>query len=181
MADGSGPRIEPTTAADWDDETRALVEGSGGLNIFRTLAHHPKLMKRWLVFGNHVLAKSTLSDRDRELVILRTGWRCQSVYEFGQHTIIGGRAGVTDDEIRRIASDVLDDEWADADRTLLQATDELIDDKTISDGTWAALTAGWSTQQVMDVVFAVGQYTLVSMALNTFGVELDDGVPGFPT
>ena len=53
------------------------------LNIFATLAHHPKLLKRWLVFGNHVLAKSTLPARDRELLILRTGWRCRRAVRVG--------------------------------------------------------------------------------------------------
>ena len=181
MADGDRPRIEPTTADDWDDETRALVDGAGGLNIFTTLAHHPKLLKRWLVFGNHVLSKSTLPDRERELVILRTGWRCGSEYEFGQHTIIGGRVGLSADEITRLTAEPIDDQWSAEDRLVLQAVDELVDDKRIGDATWAALTPTWSTQQLMDIVFAVGQYVLVSMALNSFGVQLDDGVPGFPS
>jgi alkylhydroperoxidase family enzyme len=180
MADGSGPRVQPTTEDDWDDETRTLVQSAGGLNIFTTLANHPKLMKRWLVFGNHVLSKSSLDARDRELLILRTGWRCHSEYEFGQHTIIGERIGLTGDEIERLTADVLDDGWSASDRTLIRAVDELVDDKRIGDDTWAALNEGWSLQQVMDLVFTVGQYVLVSMALNSFGVELDDGVPGFP-
>jgi len=46
--------------------------------------------------------------------------------------------------------------------------------------TWAALSAKYDDQQMLDVVFTVGQYTLVSMALNTFGVQLDDGIAGFP-
>ena len=102
---GTPPRLAPTTEADWDDETRALLDALGRLNIFTTLAHHPKLLKRWLVFGGHVLAKSTLPDRERELLILRVGWRCGSEYEFGQHTVIGRRLGLTDDEIRRLATD----------------------------------------------------------------------------
>ena len=60
MPDPEQPRVAPTTAADWDEETAALIAASGGLNIFTTLAHHPKLLKRWLVFGGHVLAKSSL-------------------------------------------------------------------------------------------------------------------------
>ena len=70
--------------------------------------------------------------------------------------------------------------WSDADRTLLRATDELCNDAFISDATWAALRSSWSEQQVVDLIFTVGQYNLVSMALNSLGVQLDDGVPGFP-
>src|SRR5262249_26102945 len=76
------PRLAPKPRDEWDDETRALI-GDNSLNIFATLAHHPKLMKRWMVFGSHVLAKNTLPARDRELLILRTGWNCGSPYEWG--------------------------------------------------------------------------------------------------
>jgi 4-carboxymuconolactone decarboxylase len=69
--------------------------------------------------------------------------------------------------------------WAPFDATLLRATDELHKDAFISDATWAALSQRYNTQQLMDVVFTVGQYNLVSMALNTFGVQLDKGVKGF--
>lgn len=177
MADG--PRLAPRPEEDWDDETRALIEAGQPLNIFTTLAHHPKLLKRWLVFGGHVLGKSTLPDRERELVILRTGWRCGSEYEFGQHTVIGAFAGLTDDEVRRLAAEGTDG-WSEDDAVLVTAVDELVADHTLSDETWAALVERWETQQVIDLVFAVGQYVLVSTALRTFGVELDEGVPGWP-
>jgi 4-carboxymuconolactone decarboxylase len=174
------PRLPPLDPATLDDETRSIVP-DGSLNIFRTLAHHPKLLKRWLVFGNHVLAKSTLPARERELVILRTGWDCASEYEFGQHTVIARREGITDDEIRAITRPLDDHDWTDAERSLLRAADELHHDQCVTDSTWAALGQHWSEQQILDLVFAVGQYTLVSMALNTLGVERDAGVPGFPS
>ena len=78
------PLIAPLPASEWNEELPTMTGPSGApLNIFGTLAHHPKLLKRWLVFGNHVLAESTLPARDRELLILRTGWRCRSPYEWG--------------------------------------------------------------------------------------------------
>lgn len=174
------PRLAPLDPATLDAETQRLVP-PGALNIFRTLAHHPKLLKRWSVFGNHVLSKSTLPARAREIVILRIGWRCRAEYEFGQHTEIGLRSGLTDDEVAALTKPVDDHEWAAGDRTLIVAADELHDDQCISEATWGALTADWSDQQVLDVIFAVGQYTLVSMALNSCGVQREDGVPGFPT
>lgn len=173
------PRIEPTTEQDWDEETLRLLDGVGRLNIFTTLAHHPKLLKRWLVFGAHVLAKSTLPPRERELLILRVGWRCGSEYEFGQHTLIGAHEGLTPDEIRRLATAGTKG-WSTDDATLVVAADELVADQRLGDATWAALSSTWSTEQVMDLVFAVGQYVLTCMALNSFEVQRDAGVPGFP-
>lgn len=173
------PRLEPVDPETLDEETGRIVP-PGALNIFRTLAHHPKLLKRWLVFGNHVLAKSTLPERERELVILRVGWRCAAEYEFGQHTLIGRDAGITDDEVVALTRPLDEHPWSDADRNLLTAVDELHADQCITDRTWSSLQERWDDQQVLDLIFTAGQYTLVSMALNSCGVQLDDGVPGFP-
>jgi alkylhydroperoxidase family enzyme len=180
------PRVAPLADDEMDAETRALLGATSGdlrrgpiLNIFRTIAHHPKLLKRWLVFGAHVLAKSTLPPRERELAILRIGWRCGSEYEWGQHVAIGRESGLSDDEIRRVAKGPGAPGWNAFDAAILRAVDELHDDSFLSDASWNALTARWSTEQVIDFIFAVGQYTLVSMALNSLGVQLDAGVEGF--
>ena len=180
----STPRVAPLPRAEWDDETREILEATamGGrvLNIFQTLARHPKLLKRWLVFGNHVLIKSTLSPRERELLILRTGWNCRSEYEWGQHAAIAKQIGLTDAEIERVTRGPDAAGWDSFEATLLRAADELHRDSCVGDATWAALAARYGTQQLMDVVFTVGQYTLVSMALRSFGVQLDEGIAGFP-
>ena len=179
------PRVHPLAESEWDDKAREVLEGlrrSGGkvLNIFATLAHHPSLMKRWLVFGNHVLGKQTLSPRCRELVILRIGWLCQSEYEWGQHAAISRGIGISDEEIERVAEGPDAPDWDPFEATLLRAVDELHEDAMIGDVTWRALSERYSTQELMDLVFTVGQYNLVSMALNTFGVQLDDDIEGFP-
>lgn len=179
----SSPRVAPLADSECEGEAAELLQRAAQngrvLNIFRTLAHHPKLMRRWTVFGNHVLSKSTLEPRDRELVILRIGWLCKSEYEWGQHVLIGLRSGLTAEDIRRIQEGPDAPGWDRFDAVLLQATDELHRDAIISDATWKELAERYDTKQLMDLVFAVGQYTLVSMALNTFGVQRDEGVPGF--
>ena len=164
-------------------EARDLLAATSlgpAVNIFRTLAQYPKLMKRWLVFANHVLFKSSLPARDRELVILRTGWLCRAEYEWGQHVLIGKAVGITEEEIERITSGPDAAGWSPFDTALLRAADELHADYGMRDETWNELAERYSTEQLMDLVFAIGQYTLVSMALNAFGVQLDPGVEGFP-
>jgi alkylhydroperoxidase family enzyme len=174
------PRLSPLGNEQLDAETRDLLGPGADLNIFRTLAHHPKLLKRWLVFGNHVLAKSTLPPRERELVILRMGWLCRAEYEWGQHVVIGRAAGLGDDEIRRIAAGP-DEGWDVRDRALLQACDELHAHSFVSDATWTALSAHYDAKQLLDILFTIGQYTLVSMVLNSLGVQPEPGLPRFPT
>lgn len=174
------PRVEPLDPSEFDPEIRDMFGDGPVLNIFRTLARHPKLMKRWLVFGNHILAKSSLGARERELVILRTGWNCRAEYEWAQHVAIARDSGVLDEEIRRVADGPDAPGWDDRDRALLRAADELHADQFVGNATWQALSEHYDTQALMDLVFTIGQYTLVSMALNSLGVQLEEGAARFP-
>ena len=180
------PRLKPLDEAAWDDEIRPRLEAGRAandgrvLNIFSTLARHPKLLKRWLVFGSHVLAKSTLPARERELAILRIGWLCQAEYEWGQHVVIGRRSGLSDEEIERVTEGAEARGWTPLEAAVLRAVDELHEDAMIADPTWQVLSEHWDERQCIDLIFAVGQYNLVSMALNSLGVCRDPGVPGFP-
>ncbi len=180
------PRIPPLEDSDWSDDAREVLGPMAErsqrplLNIFRTLGHHPKLLKRWLVFGNHVLAHSTLPPRERELVILRIGWLCRAEYEFAQHRAIALASGVSEEEVARVCDGPEAAGWSPLEAALLRATDELHADAFVSDATWKELEAHLDRLQVMDLVFTVGQYNLVSMALNSFGVQLEPGAEGFP-
>jgi len=178
------PRIPPVSLADADPDTRQLLErlsrlrgdDAAVLNVFGTIANHPTLMREWLRFATYALTKSTLDPRTRELAVLRVGWRCDAPYEWGQHVVVGRAVGLTDDDVRHVAEGPDADGWTPAEVAALRATDELHDRSTITDATWAALTEHFSDQQVLDLVFLVGNYHIVSFALNACRVERDDGV-----
>jgi alkylhydroperoxidase family enzyme len=147
------------------------------LNIFGALANHPAMLKRWLVFAAHVLSKSTLPARDRELLILRTGWNCRSRYEWGQHVLIALRCDISEAEIEAVKAGPSDPAWSAFDRQLLTAADELHRDSVVSDATWAALAGRYTAEQLLDTIAAVGNYHIVAMFLNSLQVPLDPGVP----
>lgn len=178
-------RIAPLPETQWDEETRELMEqarrGDRILNIFRTLAHHPKLLKRWRVFGGHLLNKSSLPARERELLILRIAWLQRGEYEWGQHSQIGKDAGLTDAEILRITQGPEAADWDEFDATLLRAVDELHANARLSDAVWQALTARYHTQQMLDLLFTVGQYQMLALVLNSIGVQLEEDTEGFPS
>jgi 4-carboxymuconolactone decarboxylase len=175
------PRIPPATTL--SPETEELLERGGlrapdgsMLNIFGTLANHPALLKRWLVFATHILSKNSLSPRDRELAILRVGVCCRSRYEFAQHVVIAQRSDITLAEIDAVRVGADDPSWSRHDAAIIRAVDELHNDSKISDATWALLAESYTTEQLMDLVFTIGNYHLVSFALNSFGVEIDAGI-----
>lgn len=179
------PRIGPLEPEQWDPKLREQLLGNRPaemgesatpvFNIFKTLANYPALASAFGRWGNQILFKSTLSPRDRELAILRVGWLARAAYEWGHHVDIArNNAGMTeaDIEIARAgphAGGTSDDDY------LLRAVDELVGDHFITDATWAGLARRLDQQQLMQLVFTVGQYAMVSMALNSFGVQLEPG------
>ena len=177
------PRVRPLPESEWDDERREVLEpmrrDGQVYNIFATLARHPKLLKRWLVFGSHILAKSSLPPRDREIVILRTGWLCRAEYEWGHHVAIARDIGLGQDEIDRIKLGPEAEGWSILESALIKAVDELHADTIVTDSTWKVLADHYSTEQMIDLVFTVGQYHMVSMALNSLGIQLEGGFHGF--
>lgn len=175
------PRIEPVPPEQWTAEqaeiARPILERHGKLlNIFRTQLNHPEAMRGFLGFGSYVLSnRNTLPPRERELVVLRTGYLSRSGYEWTQHRRIGLNAGLTEEEVERIKRGPDAPGWSAADAALLRATDELHADQFIRDPAWEELRRHFDERQCMDVVYTVGQYVLVSMLLNTLGVQLDEG------
>jgi 4-carboxymuconolactone decarboxylase len=148
------------------------------VNIFRVLMQHPKLVRAWSKFATYILSdQQTLAAREREIAILRIGWLNQAPYEWEQHVRIAKAAGLTDDEIERIGQGPQAG-WNKNDAALIQAADDLFGNSVVSDDTWKTLSERYNTEQIMDVVFTIGQYNLVSWALNSFGVPLDDYLPG---
>lgn len=175
------PRIPPLPEGERDEAAQALLDGVGALrnaNVFTTLVRAPGLFRRWSPFGGKLLA-GKLPARDRELLILRTAWNCRSAYEWGQHVVIGRRAGLTAAEVDRIAGGPLEG-WPEADAVLLAAADELHDDACIGEETWLALAARYDTAQLIELPMLVGHYHLVAMTLNSLGVPLDPGLSGLP-
>lgn len=152
----------------------------GDNNIFSTFARNPDLMNAWLPFGGYLLIGGSLPDRDRELAILRTGFNCDSEYEWGQHVRISLDIGIERETIERIATGPDADGWTDPERALLRACDELHSNSKISDDTWAALAATYDEKLLMELTILIGHYHLVAFALNSFGVQLDEGLEGLP-
>jgi alkylhydroperoxidase family enzyme len=175
------PRITPVPDDQLTDDQKAVLAplmGANGkaLNIFRTLIRAPKALTGFLAWGNYILSRrNALPAREREIVILRTGFLCKSGYEWTQHVRIGLGVGLTAEECERIKAGADAPGWSAADAALLRASDELHHDQFITDATWTALRAHFDDKQCMDVVFTAGQYTQVSMLLNSFGVPLDEG------
>lgn len=150
-----------------------------GLNSLGTFAHHPALAQVLFALNGHVLMGSTLTPRQREMLVLRVAARRECDYAWAQHLVVGRDAGLTDEEIARIALGPDAPCWDSLDAALLRAVDELIGDGTISDGTWTILAAEFDPRQLLDLVATVGAYETTTFLMRAFAIDLDDDLrPG---
>ena len=178
------PRIDPPASFDeeqWEILSKTLLDDNGRpLNVFGTLAHHPRLLKRFNALGGLFLAKGELPARERELVILRVAARTRSEYEFGQHTVIGARTGLSEQDIANVAADP--DSLGEADRLLVRFVDELFDGDVVSEPSWNAVQGhyGFDVKQMIELTLVAGFYRMLAGFLNSAGVEREPGVPGLP-
>ena len=179
---GKPARITPLEPAEWPPDVRTWLAryGTGQVaGIYRTYARHLAMDQPRTRVSEHIRQQSTLSMRIRELLIIRIGVLCRSEYEWAAHAPAGRRAGLTAADLERI----VEGPGAGGDPVdiaLLRAVDELHRDAMVSDSTWRELAAVFDSRQMLDILITTGGYRMVSMALNTFGVQLEPGAERFP-
>jgi alkylhydroperoxidase family enzyme len=185
------PRITPLPPGEWPDEMRAALAAirpanprhpfpsrdpsrPKGLNVLGMLARHPALAQAFNTFNGHILFATTLSPRQREMLVLRVAAVRQAAYEWRQHVVLAADAGLTPEEVAWIEEGPSAPGWSPLDAALMSAVDELVRSATVSDATWEVLAAELEVEQLMDLVFTVGAYDALAMAFRSFGIPLDD-------
>ena len=175
------PRLEPIPAVAAKAREAMKSQPINAVNVTATMAHNRTMSRAIGKFAQTVLFEGELPRRQVELAVLRMGWNCASVYEFGQHTLFGRDAGLTDSEIYATTRPLSEGSWSPADRAILQLVDDLYTDDCVTDGAWQEATKHFSVPDVIHLIAAAGCYRTVSGFLNSAGVQLDEGVPGWPT
>ncbi|MBL7493114.1 carboxymuconolactone decarboxylase family protein [Frankia sp. AgB1.9] len=182
-------RIEPLPPREWPKEMRQILaaleppgtprklttEGrSKALNTLGTFAHHTTLSRAFYTFNGHLMSTTTLTGRQRELIVLRVAALRKTGYEWLQHTFIARDEGLSDEEIQRIALGPDAPLWDPLDAALLRACDELIGVGKIGDETWAVLADKLDVRQLLDVIFTVGAYETLAYLFASCAIDIDD-------
>lgn len=156
-------------------------------HLRRALANHPKLAAAFQSMAHVVLFQCAVSERDREIAIIRTGALTRSEYEWGMHvSIYGDKCGLTEPQILELTcapswKELSEALWTPAERLIVRMVDELRRHSTVSDETWTALVETWPQEQVIELIFASSFYHMAAFFLNTAAVPLEDGSRRFPT
>ena len=166
--------------AEVQGEDRSWKQGRSLPGMLKTVAHHPALMGPFLDFSSVIAQRGVLSRRHSELLAMRAAWNCQSDFEWGHHLEYALEAGLSRVEIARIPVGSRAEGWSPLEQVLLETADELHARQNVSDELWEKLSAEFSADQLVEVLFVVGQYTMLSMFVNASGVELEPGYERLP-
>jgi alkylhydroperoxidase family enzyme len=178
------PRIPPLRASELPLPLRAMLNVAGKWaekrtgtaivpDVFLLLLRHPRLFWPWLRFASRLMPYGTLERRDAELVILRVAWNCRCRYEWGQHVAIGLLAGLSADDIKRIALGSEAPGWSPLQSALLAATDDSYREREISEQSWQRLGAHYRTPQLLELSMLIGHYEMLAGVLNSSGLPLE--------
>ncbi|MEO1468546.1 MAG: carboxymuconolactone decarboxylase family protein [Pseudomonadota bacterium] len=168
-------RLAPIGDDDWPGAAAALKDGfAGQLDVYRVMAHHPALLTAWAPLREHVVRQSALGPERSEVVILRTGHRLGSAYEWAHHVVRARKLGMAEARIaslRRAPADMVED-----DALIATAVDELVDAHGLSGPTRARAMAVLGPEGVLDLIATVGFYTVLGGILNSFETPVDADV-----
>jgi alkylhydroperoxidase family enzyme len=146
-------------------------------NTLGAFAHHPDLAQSWLTFNGHILYGTTLTLRQREILVLRVAAVLDSPFAWAQHLVHQDEAGLSDRDIQRIAFGPNAPFLGPLEAAMIRSVDELIAGGTISGATWDVLAAHLDEQQLLDLIFTVGCYTVLTWMTDTIGLEIDPDLP----
>ena len=158
-----------------------LHEPIAKLNIFRTLFHRPKTAKAISDLLLSLLFEAKLDHRLREFVIMRIGWVTGCDYEWTQHWPLALEMfGCTKEELLSIRDWQAAECFDDRDRAVLTATDELLATGALSDESWAQCHEALGRDACVDLVAAVGTWSMISKLARGLCVPLEDGIDSWP-
>lgn len=164
--------MHPIKDIDWPNDITDMRGGfAGALNVYRTMAHHPDLLRAWAPLRQHLVKDSALGDENSEVVILRTGVRIGSAYEWAHHVSRARKLGFSNARIRAIRTMPEGD-----DGILVRAVDAMFDHQKLPADLQEELTKTFGKTAMFDLIATVGFYTVLGTILKSFDVPIDDNI-----
>ncbi len=159
-----------------------IGETQASRGAFRMMAHNPEAARQLYALLRTLMTQNKLPLRLRELIVLRLAWTTATEYAWFQHyTIATAQAGLSDQDVLAVRDWKRSDRWSPADRAVLAAVDDTLGEGKISDAVWALCTQHIpDPAQLVEVVIAIGNWTMFSQILRTLEVPLQDGAMMWP-
>lgn len=177
-------RLQPLEALTLTERQKEILEAiksgpRGGIRgPFPAWIRSPDLADRGQQLGEYCRFNTSLEPRLAEMAIIICARYWTSQYEWYAHAPLARKGGLPDSVIDAIAAKVRPQPMKDDEAAVYDFCTELHHDKTVSEETYQRAVSLFGEQGVVDLIGISGYYTMVSMTLNTFQVELPAGVKG---
>ncbi|WP_067540594.1 carboxymuconolactone decarboxylase family protein [Nocardia crassostreae] len=149
-----------------------LLNGGGAVDGVEMFSRSPRLF--WSVAPFLVsLGPLSLGRELGELVTLRATWNVGSEYHWGHHGRAARFIGLGEADIARVPEGPAAPGWSETEALVLTAVDELHERRFVSDATWKLLTASLDTLCIAEICLLTGNYEMLCMALNSFGIRFE--------
>ncbi len=168
---------EDLSEADRDIFDRLVEERKNPVgNIFRMLAHTPKLLRRFLALGGELRNGTELDPKLRELALMTVGRLTNAEYEFTHHWNLARHVGVSREQLEHLDEFETSSLFNDMERLVMRYALEATMNVRVSDATFEALRKALETRRLMELVQNVAFYNMVVRILVPLGVEVEPGV-----
>ena len=162
--------VDPTTK---DFYEKSVTATGRVLNLFKVLAHSPKICRDWNRMGTTILRKCKLDPKIRQIAIIRVGEHAQAQYELTAHRGIGLQTGLTQAQVDDIADWKGSENFSDQELTILEFTDQVVLDYKATDETYAKISEFLSPQEIVELTVTIGFYGMVTRTLETFQIDME--------
>jgi alkylhydroperoxidase family enzyme len=139
--------------------------------VLKTFAHAPQTADLFSALNIHLLLTNSVPVRQRQIAIMRTAWITRARYMWSSHLRTSLGFGLEPELFAPLQVGASDPYFTDFERTIIRATEELVNDRLISEANWQALSAEWSSEQLIDFMFTVGAYVLSAGVMRSTGVQ----------
>lgn len=159
-----------------------VSEQMAPLSVFRVLLHHPVVAEELASTLTTLLFRGNRLDaRLRELIIMRIGWKTGSVYEWTQHWRVARGLDIPAADLAATRDWRNAPSLSEADKAVLQATDDTLESGMISDAAWDACCVHLPSEaERIELVIAIGNWTMFSQLLKSLRIPLEPGIEAWP-
>lgn len=179
MTDGRFAELTPATMTPGQQEVAAAIQsgprGTGLRGPFNALLRSPELANHVQKVGEYIRFKSSIPAPLNELAILVAGRRWTAQYEFYAHRRLAIEAGLKPEIADAIAAGRRPEAMHGDETIVYEFATELLRHGEVGDATYQWTLDRFGERGVVDLVGAVGYYSLVSLVLNVARVPLPPG------
>ena len=168
-------RIPYPTKEEVTEKVQKYLDQKNGLNILRMMSRAGNIADAFATFAYEILAGGTLDPVLREMAILRVGYVSGSGYEVFHHEGMIRKLNVGEEKLKAIQDDIKSPLLSEAERIVLEITDQIIHHVKMDDRQFEKLHAFLSQKDAMELVMAISFYMMACRFLENYGIDLEEG------